>query len=222
VNGLDDFLGSIDVYLTAIGQTLVMVLVSLVVSGLLGLAIGVGLTVTRPGGILANRAVSIALNVIVNIVRPVPFIIFLAAITPLTLLAVGTYIGTTAATFALSLAASFAVARIVEQNLVTVDPGVIEAARAMGAGPWRIIVTVLIPEGLGPLILGYTFIFVGIVDMSAQAGLIAGGGLGDYAISSGIQRYNWTIVYITVATIIVIVQVGQLVGNRLARAALRR
>lgn len=219
---MNDFLANIDVYFTAIGQTLVIVIVSLVISGILGLALGVGLTVTRAAGILENRAVSVILNVVVNIVRPVPFVIFIAAITPLTVAVVGTYIGTTAVTFALSLAAAFAVSRIVEQNLVTVDPGVIEAARAMGAGPWRIIVTVLLPEGLGPLILGYTFVFVGIVDMSAQAGIVGGGGLGDYAIESGIHRFNWPIVYITVATIIVIVQLGQFLGNRLARVALRR
>ena len=77
-------------------------------------------------------------------------------------------------------------------------------------------------SGLGPLILGYTFLFVGIVDMSAQVGLIGGGGLGDFAVTYGSQRYNWAVVYITVATIIVIVQVGQFAGNRLARLALRR
>ena len=162
------------------------------------------------------------LNLLVNIVRPIPFIIFLAAVGPLTLLAVRTTIGTNAVVFALSLAASFAVSRIVEQNLVTVDPGVIEAARAVGAGPWNIIVMVLIPEGLGPLILGFTFIYVGIVDMSAQAALVGGGGLGEFAITHGYQRYNWMSVYITVVVIIVIVQAGQMLGNALSRRALRR
>jgi D-methionine transport system permease protein len=99
---------------------------------------------------------------------------------------------------------------------------VIEAARAAGAGPVRIIATVLIPEGLGPLVLGYTFLFVGIVDMTAQVGAIGGGGLGDFAITYGAQRYNWPIVYLTVATIVVLVQLGQFLGNALARKALRR
>jgi D-methionine transport system permease protein len=98
---------------------------------------------------------------------------------------------------------------------------VIEAARAAGARPLSILVTVLIPEALGPVILGYTFIFVGVVDMSAQAGLFGGGGLGDFAVTYGSQRYNWPVV-ITVATIIVIVQAGQFLGNTLARRALRR
>jgi D-methionine transport system permease protein len=155
-------------------------------------------------------------------VRPIPFVIFLTAIQPLMLRAIGTTIGTNAVTFALSLASAFAVSRIVEQNLLTVDPGVIEAARATGARPLSILLTVLIPEALGPIILGYTFIFVAVVDMSAQAGLFGGGGLGNFAITYGSQRYNWPIVYITVATIIVIVQAGQFLGNWLARRALRR
>jgi D-methionine transport system permease protein len=219
---MQEFLADFPTYLTAIGQTLFIVLVSLVVAGLLGLVLGVALAVTRPGGLLSNPVLFTVLNVIVNIVRPIPFVIFVIAIAPVTIAVLGTYLGPSAATFALSLAAAFAVARIVEQSLVAVEPGVLEAARAAGAGPLRVILTVLIPEGLGPLILGYTFLFVGIVDMSAQVGLIGGGGLGDYAVTYGSQRYNWPVVYITVATIIVLVQVGQFVGNRLARLALRR
>jgi D-methionine transport system permease protein len=219
---MDDFLANVPAYLTAIGQTLYIVVISLIVAGLLGLVLGVALAVTRPGGLLSNPVLFTVLNVVVNIVRPIPFVIFVVAIAPLTIAVIGTYIGPTAATFALSLAAAFAVSRIVEQSLISVEPGVLEAARAAGASPLRIIVTVLIPEGLGPLILGYTFLFVGIVDMSAQVGLIGGGGLGDYSITYGSQRSNWPVVYITVATIIVLVQVGQFAGNRLARRALRR
>jgi D-methionine transport system permease protein len=219
---VDDFLSNIPAYLTAIGQTLYIVFLSMIVAGLIGLVLGVALAVTRPGGLLSRPVVYTVLNVVVNIVRPVPFVIFVLAIAPVTVAVLGTYIGPTAATFALSLSAAFAVSRIVEQNLVAVEPGVLEAARAAGASPLRIIVTVLIPEGLGPLILGYTFLFVGIVDMSAQVGLIGGGGLGDFAITYGSQRSNWPVVYITVATIIVLVQVGQFAGNRLARLALRR
>ncbi|TPW75686.1 methionine ABC transporter permease [Schumannella soli] len=219
---MDAFIANIDVFWRAIGETLFMVFVSLVASGILGIVLGVVLTVTRPGHLLANRAAFAIVNVVVNIVRPIPFVIFVAAIQPLLLGVVGTTIGPQAAAFALSLGAAFAVARIVEQNLVAVDHGVLEAARSMGAHPLRIIVTVLIPEGLGPLILGFSFVFVGLVDMSAQAGLIGGGGLGDFAITYGSQRYNWPIVYITVAVIIVLVQVGQFAGNALARKALRR
>jgi D-methionine transport system permease protein len=219
---VEGFLNTLDVYTTAIWQTLFMSLVSLVASGVLGLALGLALYATRPGNLLGNRVVFAALGLLVNIVRPIPFVIFFSALTPLTLAAVGTTIGTTAVTFAISLAAAFAVSRIVEQSLLAVEPGVVEAARAAGASRLGILLTVVVPEGLGPLVLGYTFIFVGIVDMSAQAGLVGGGGLGDYAITYGSQRYDWGIVYVTVATIIVIVQVGQLVGNRIARGVLRR
>lgn len=219
---MDFFVSNIDVFVAAIGQTLFMVFVSMVVAGILGLALGIALYVTRPGNLLSNRTVFTVLNVVVNIIRPIPFVIFITAIQPLTITAVGTTIGPSAAAFALSLAAAFAVSRIVEQSLVGIEPGVIEAARAVGAGPLRIIFTVLIPEGLGPLILGYSFIFVGIVDMSAQAGLIGGGGLGSFAVAYGAQRYNYPVVYITVATIVVLVQLGQFLGNYLARRALRR
>ncbi|WIB66599.1 ABC transporter permease subunit [Curtobacterium sp. MCBD17_035] len=220
--GLQGFVTTIDVYLSSIRDTLVMSLVSLVVAGVIGLALGLALYATRPGNLLGHRGVFTVLNVIVNIVRPIPFVIFLAAVAPLSRGVVDTTIGVPAVTFAISLAAAFAVARIVEQSLVSLDPGVVEAARSAGAHPLAIVLTVLIPEGLGPLVLGYTFIFVGIVDMTAQGALVGGGGLGEYAITYGSQRYDWWIVYISVATIVVIVQLGQLVGNRLAQATLRR
>jgi D-methionine transport system permease protein len=219
---MHEFIANLSVFREAIGQTFYIVLISVVAGGVLGLAIGLILYATRPGNLMANRPVYVVANILVNVVRPIPFVIFLTAIQPLMLHTIGTTIGTNAVTFALSLSAAFAVSRIVEQNLLTVSPGVIEAARAAGARPVSIIVTVLIPEALGPIVLGYTFIFVAVVDMSAQAGLFGGGGLGDFAITYGSQRYNWPIVYITVATIIVIVQAGQFLGNWLARRALRR
>ncbi|MCA5924441.1 methionine ABC transporter permease [Curtobacterium oceanosedimentum] len=221
-DGFQSVIDTSDVFFAAIRDTLVMTLVSLVVAGVVGLALGLVLYATRPGNLLGNRAVYAIVNVLVNIVRPIPFVIFLAAIAPLSRVAVQTTIGVPAVTFAISLAASFAVSRIVEQNLLAVDPGVVEAARASGAHPLSILLTVLIPEGVGPLILGYTFIFVGIVDMTAQGALIGGGGLGEYAIVYGSQRYDWWIVYVSVAAIVVIVQLGQFIGNRLARATLRR
>jgi D-methionine transport system permease protein len=219
---VDEFISNLAVFREAIGQTLYIVTVSVVVGGLLGLALGLVLYATRPGSLMSNRFVFIAVNILVNVVRPIPFVIFLTAIQPLMLVTIGTTIGTDAVTFALSLAAAFAVSRIIEQNLLAVEPGVIEAARAAGARPLSILLTVVVPEALGPVILGYTFIFVGVVDMSAQAGLFGGGGLGDFAVTYGSQRYNWPVVYITVATIIVIVQAGQFLGNALARRALRR
>src|SRR6195952_3006730 len=130
---MDDFVSNFPAYLTAIGQTLYIVLISVAVSGVLGLVLGVALAVTRAGGLLSSPGIFTMLNVMVNIVRPIPFIIFVTAIAPLTIAVLGTYIGPTASTFALSLSAAFAVSRIVEQSLVGVEPGVLEAARAAGA-----------------------------------------------------------------------------------------
>ncbi|WP_132432947.1 ABC transporter permease subunit [Pseudonocardia endophytica] len=199
-----------------------MVFWTMLIAGVLGLALGVALHSTRRGGLLQNGPVFTVLNVLVNIVRPIPFIIFITAVGPLTLLVMGTTIGTRSVLFPMSAMATFVIGRIVEQNLVAVDDGVIEAARAMGASRWRIIWSVLIPEALAPLILGYTFIFVAVVDMSAMAGYVGGGGLGDFAISYGYQQFNWPVTLLTVVIIIAIVQLAQLLGNRLARIALRR
>ena len=120
-------------------ETLQMVITTLVVGGFFGLVLGVLLYTTRKGSVLENKWVYNLLNVIVNFVRPIPFIIFIVAIGPLTLSLVGTTIGTKAAIFALIIAATFGISRIVEQNLVSIDPGVVEAAQAMGASPFRII-----------------------------------------------------------------------------------
>ncbi len=215
-----DFHG--EVFLESIGQTLYMVAATLVIGGVLGLILGVALYSTRAGSIFSNRIVFFVLNFIVNLVRPIPFVILLVAVAPLTTLIVGKFIGTTAVIVPLSLAVAFGSSRIVEQNLVTIDPGVIEAARAVGAGPWRIIFTLLIPEALGPLILGYTFVFVAIIDMSAVAGAVGGGGLGNFALAYGHFKWNQEVVWISVATIVLLVQGVQFVGNTLARKALRR
>ncbi|MDF8264538.1 methionine ABC transporter permease [Luteipulveratus flavus] len=210
------------VFLDSVQQTLVMVSLTLLIGGLLGLGLGVLLHTTRRGGLLQNVPLYTVLNVLVNLVRPIPFIILITAIGPLTMKAVGTTIGIKAATFALIVAATFGVSRIVEQNLVSVDPGVIEAAQSMGASPWRIIRTVLVPEALGPLILGFTFAFVAVVDMSAAAVAINGGGLGQFAISYGYQRFSWDVTWAAVAAIVVIVQIAQFGGLWLARRVMRR
>ncbi|WP_104118607.1 methionine ABC transporter permease [Arthrobacter sp. B1805] len=203
-------------------ETLYIVGLSLLFGGLGGLLLGIGLYTTRSGSILGNRAVFGTLNVIVNIFRPIPFIIFLAAAQPLARAVTGTGIGNSAIIFTLSLAATFGISRIVEQNLLTVQPGVIEAARSVGAGRLRIILTILIPEALGPLILGYTFIFVALVDMSAVAGSVGGGGLGNFAIQYGYRQFNPVVTWAAVIVIVLLVQAVQLLGNVLARRVLRR
>ncbi|MGJ4107642.1 methionine ABC transporter permease [Corynebacterium macclintockiae] len=206
----------------AIFETLYMVSITLVISSILGLIIGLLLYTTRKGGILQNSVIYWVTNFLVNFIRPIPFIILLTAIGPLTDLVVQTRIGTDAAIVGMVVAATFGAARIFEQNLVAIDPGVIEAAKAMGASPLKIIFTVIIPEALGPLILGFTFMFIAIVDMSAMAGYIGAGGLGDFAIVYGYRSFNDAVTWTTVAVIIVIVQIAQLGGNWLSKKIMRR
>ncbi|KAA1424603.1 ABC transporter permease [Mumia zhuanghuii] len=203
-------------------ETLYIVAIALVLGGIIGMALGMSLYVTRPAGLVPSRTVNVILNVLVNFFRPIPFVILIAALQPLARVVVGIGIGNRAIIFAITLAAAFGISRIVEQNLVTVEPGVIEAARAMGASRTRIIRTVLIPEALGPLILGYTFAFVAIIDMSAIAGVIGGGGLGNFALQYGYRQFDTVVTWTAVLIIVAIVQVVQFAGNRLARRVLRR
>lgn len=215
----------VDLLPTLLEQTGIMlwiVALSLVAGGAGGLVIGTGLYVTRRGGILQQPVAWWVLNVLVNTFRPIPFIIFLAAMQPLGRLVVGKGIGTEYAIFAIALAATFGIARIVEQNLVSIPTGVIEAARATGASPWRIIRTVILPEALGPLVLGYTFAVIAIVDMSAVAGMVGGEGLGNWAITYGYRQFDPLVTWSALIVVVIVVQLIQLLGNALARRIMRR
>ncbi|MEG6575388.1 MAG: ABC transporter permease [Caldibacillus debilis] len=206
----------------ATGQTITMVVFTLLFSSIIGILMGLLLYVTRKGNVFENRFIYSFLNIIINIVRPIPFIIFLVAIAPLTRAVIGTTIGTAAAIFPMTIAASFSVARVVENNLVSIDPGIIEAAKAMGAGPFRIIFEIIIPEAIGPLILGLTFVTIGLIDFSAMAGTVGGGGLGNLAMTYGYQRFDTSVMIVTVVILILLVQIAQLIGNYLSRIFLRR
>lgn len=177
---------------------------------------------TRPGNILAQRTVFNVLNLLVNFFRPILFIILLAALQPLARLTIGVGIGEPMAMFAMAFAATFGIARLVEQSLVTVPPGVVEAARASGASRMRTLLTVVIPEGLGPLILGYTFAFVAVIDMSAMAGVVGGSGLGNFALQYGYRQFNPLVTWAAVIVIVIVVQIVQMLGNWLARRVMRR
>ncbi|MGB4137214.1 MAG: ABC transporter permease subunit [Microbacterium sp.] len=210
------------VLLQSIQETVVMVVVTLVIGGLAGLVIGAVLYATRPGNLFQSRTVFAVLNLVINLIRPIPFIIFLTAVAPVTKAVAGTTLGTTAAIVPMTIMAAVVIGRVVEQNLVAVDPGVVEAALAIGAKRLAVLFGLVIPEALAPLILGYTFMFIAVVDMSAMAGYIGGGGLGNFAIIYGYQQFNQQATWVTVAVIIVIVQAGQLLGNRLAHRVLHR
>ncbi|PAV31658.1 ABC transporter permease [Virgibacillus profundi] len=206
----------------ATGETLTMVIATLIFGSIIGISFGLLLFVTRENNILENKLLFQILNVFINIIRPIPFIIFMVAISELTRLVVGTTIGTVAAIFPMTIVASFTIARVVENNLVSIDPGVIEAAQAMGASPLRIIFTILIPEALGPLILGLTFVSVSLIDFSAVAGTVGGGGLGHIAMTYGYQRFDGSVMLVTVIILIVMVQLAQWIGNTLSKKIMRR
>ena len=206
----------------SVAQTLEMVVVTLLIGGFLGLVLGVVLYGTRPGNLFENAVVYRVLDIIVNIIRPIPFIIFLAAMQPLTIKVVGTSIGTTAAIFPMVVMCTVATSRLVAPNLVPVDPGLIEAARSMGASKFTIVRTVLIPEALAPLILAYAFLFISVLDMSAMAGYIGGGGLGNFAIAYGYQKFDQTVTWTAVIIMIILVQVVQGIANSVAKHLLKR
>jgi D-methionine transport system permease protein len=205
---------------TALLQTLQMVTVSFVLATVLGVVLGLVLYSTRRGNLLQNAAVFTTLNAVINVIRPIPFIILIVAISPLTRVVIGTSIGTGAAIFALTIVATFSIARIAETNLVAVDRGSVEAGAAMGASPLRVLITIVVPEALGPLVLGLTYIFVALVDATAGAGRVGGGGLGNLAITYGYQRFDTVVMVTVIVLIIVLVQVAQLLGNAVARTVL--
>lgn len=204
----------------ALLQTLQMVTVSFFLATILGVLLGIVLYATRRGNILQNNAVSTVLNGIINLIRPIPFIILIVAISPLTRVVIGTSIGTEAAIFPLTIVATISIARIAETNLIAVDPGSIEAGSAMGALPFRVLATIVIPEALGPLLLGLTYIFVALVDATAVAGLVGGGGLGYLALSYGYQRFDTFVMVVVIILLIVLVQAAQALGNWASRKVL--
>lgn len=201
----------------ALFETAVMVSISFVLASVAGVLLGLLLYASRPGNLLENGTVFRVLNAVINVVRPVPFLIVAVSIIPLTRALVGTSIGPVAATVPLVLVASVAIARVAESNLVAVDRGAIEAGTAMGAKPWQVLFGIVVPEALGPLVLGLTYIFVALIDATAVAGVVGGGGLGDLAIRYGYQRFDWFVVGVIVVILIVLVQGAQLLGNAVAR-----
>ncbi|MBF59821.1 ABC transporter permease [Halomonas sp. FeN2] len=212
----------IDLILQATLDTLYMVAVSGLISTLVGLPLGVMLYVTRPRQILAKPVLNQVLSIITNVGRSIPFIILMVAIIPFTRMLVGTSIGINAASVPLTIAAIPFVARLVEAALNEISPGLIEAAQAMGATPWQIIGKVLIPEARGGIMTGLTITVVTLVSYSAMAGAVGGGGLGDLGIRYGYNRFNPTIMLITVVILVVMVQGFQSLGDYLVRKSDRK
>lgn len=204
-------------------QTIQMVFFSTIFSVILGLPIGVLLQITSSeenGGILPRPILNSVLSRIVNVLRSFPFIILMIVIMPLSRLIIGTAIGTKATIIPLSIAAAPFVARVIESALKEVEPRVVQAAKAMGSTNWQIIWKVLLPEAMPSLISGITLTIINLIGYSAMAGAIGGGGLGDLAIRYGYQRFRTDIMIITVVIIILLVEIIQLIGNKLAARVL--
>ena len=201
----------------ALYETLYMVTVSLIIGALIGIPLGILLVVTRKHGIWPNVVIHQILNPIINILRSIPFIILLIAIVPFTKLVAGTSIGTTAAIVPLTVYVAPYIARLVENSLLEVDDGIIEAAKAMGASPLQIIRHFLLPEALGSLVLDITTAIIGLIGSTAMAGAVGGGGIGDLALVYGYQRFDTLVIIITVVVLVIIVQIIQSLGNFISR-----
>lgn len=201
---------------TALLQTLEMVAVSGLIGFLAGLPLALLLVATAPGGIWPQSAANRLLGLLVNGVRSVPFIILLVALIPLTRLITGTSIGTGAAIVPLAIGATPYFARIAEVSLREVDPGLVEAVRAMGGSRLSVMWEVLIPEALPGLIAGFVVTLVTLIGSSAMAGAVGAGGLGDLGIRFGYDEFSTPVIIIVVAILIVLVCGVQFLGDRLA------
>lgn len=226
-----DFWASlVQVLLVGTGQTLYMVGVSLVITVLVGLPLGIVLVGTEAGGLFerplgsrrTGRVINRVLEFVVNLGRSVPFIILMVALIPVTRVVVGTFIGPTAAIVPLSVVAIPFFARMVEIAIKEVDTGLIEAAESLGATRWQIVTKVLVPEALSPMILGLSTTVTSIINFSAMVGTVAGGGLGDVAVRYGYQRYSTIHMVAVIVVIFAIVMLLQGLATVLARRFARK
>ena len=207
----------------AIWETLYATVLATAFAILLGLPLGVLLVVGEKNGILPLPTwLMKVLNVIVNLLRSVPFLLMIVLVLPLTRLIIGTSVGTMASVVPLTIAAFPFIARLVESSLRELDPNVIEAAQSMGATPFQIIVKVMIPESVPSLISNFTIAITTILGYTAMSGAIGGGGLGKVALNYGYYRYKYLVMLIAVILIVVLVQIFQSVGTFLARKSDKR
>lgn len=203
-------------------QSIYMTVAITAISYLIGIPLGVFLVMSDKNGIHPMASLNWIAGGIVNILRSVPFLILMITIQPFTRMIVGTTIGTKAAIVALVVSAAPFVARMVEQSLLEIDHGVIEAAQSMGASNMQIVTKVLLPESLPSLLNGVLVSATTILGYSAMAGFIGGGGLGDIAIRYGYNRYDSGTMLITVVLLVIMVQIIQSVGSRIAKRSDKR
>ena len=212
----------INMLLEGIRDTLYMTLTSTLLGYVFGLPMGILLTVTDKDGIKPNAPVYKVMDVIINMTRSLPFLILLILLIPFTRFLVGKSYGSTATIVPLVVAAAPYIARMVESSLKEVDPGVIEAARSMGASNFDIIFKVMLVEARTSLIVGATITIGTILGYSAMAGTVGGGGLGDIAVQYGFHRWQTDIMLVTVALLIILFQIFQTIGMKIASSLDRR
>ncbi len=203
-------------------DTLYMTMVSSALAYLIGLPLGILMVVTDKEGIKPAVGFNMVLGVLINLIRSVPFLILLITVIPVTRVITGTSLGPTATIVPLVIGSAPFIARLVESSLKEVDKGVIEAAQSMGASPIKIIYKVLLPEAGPSLLIGAAIAVTTILSYSAMTGFVGGGGLGDIAIRYGYHRYQTDIMLITVILLVIIVQVLQEIGMRLAKIGDKR
>ena len=212
----------INLLLKATGETLLMVIASGMLTILLGLPYGIYLVITRASHIMPNRIINQTLSSIANLTRSLPFIILMIFMMPFTRWIVGTSIGTKAAIVPLVFAATPFFARLVETALLELDPGIIEAADAMGATPFQVVTKVMLPEALPGLIMSVTTMLINLIGYSAMAGTVGGGGIGDLAIRYGFHRFRIDIMLATIFLLIILVQSVQSSGNHISKHLLSK
>ena len=204
-------------FMEATLETLYMTLITCLIGFGLGLALGIWLVLTMPGGLKENRSVYSFLDKFVNIFRSIPFVILMALLVGLTRLIVGTSIGTTAAIVPLVISTIPFYARQIQNTLVELDPGMIEAARSMGLGTWEIISRVYMREGLPGIIRASSLSIITVISLTAMAGTVGGGGLGNLAITLGYKRFQTDVTLIATLIILIIVFIFQWIGDLLVK-----
>ena len=197
----------------AIYQTLYMTFISAIFAGILGIILGIALLVTDANGILPHKRLYYVLDKLVNLFRSIPFVVLLAVIGPFTKLSVGQTIGPKGALVPLIIGTAPFFARQVQLALVEVDPGIIEAAQAMGLSPWQIIYHVYLKEGLPELIRSATLTLISLIGLTAMAGAVGGGGLGNMAIAVGYQRFENDVTIVSMILILILVFIVQGIGD---------
>lgn len=210
---LPNVLGKIPELITCLWQTLFMIGLSGFISFFIGMGLGILLVATKKGGVLQNVPLYTVLDKVINVFRSIPFIILLASLIPLTRFVVGTAIGTKGSILPLVFGTVPFLARQVESALSQLDKGVIEAATSMGSSPLEIITRVYLKECIPNLVRAITITLVSLVGLTAMAGAVGGGGLGDFAIRYGHQRMQVDVTYVTVIILLIIVNLIQGAGN---------